>query len=402
MTERQVRTVSIAFTDLVSSTAVFSRLGEDGAEALRGRHFSVLRRAVGLFGGREVKDLGDGLMVAFDSSTDAARCAVEMQRSICEDNRRRRSDPLAIRIGISTGEASAEEGDYFGRPVVEASRLCSEARPDEILTTEMVRLLVGGRADLTFENAGERVLKGLPRAIPLWRLAWEEREPRGVRVVLADDAVLVREGVARLLEEEGLEVVAQAGDADGLMRHVGEARPDIAITDVRMPPTSTLEGLEAAERIRRELPGMGVLVLSQHLEVSYALRLMAAGGAAGVGYLLKERVTDLAGFAGVVRRVAAGGSALDEEVVSELVALSRRVGRLPELSERDERLLRLLAQGLTVEETAEREEPAGEELGDAFARLFDRLGVDCRPDDRDRVDAVWSRLAAGTTLAAGR
>ena len=188
MTERQVRTVSIAFTDLVSSTAVFSRLGEDGAEALRGRHFSVLRRAVGLFGGREVKNLGDGLMVAFDSSTDAARCAVEMQRSICEDNRRRRSDPLAIRIGISTGEASAEEGDYFGRPVVEASRLCSEARPDEILTTEMVRLLVGGRADLTFENAGERVLKGLPRAIPVWR----SRGRRGSRAGFASSSPTTR------------------------------------------------------------------------------------------------------------------------------------------------------------------------------------------------------------------
>jgi class 3 adenylate cyclase/DNA-binding NarL/FixJ family response regulator len=402
MAERQVRTVSIAFTDLVGSTALFSRLEEDAAGRLRARHFSVLRRAIGPFGGREVKSLGDGLMLAFDSSTDAALCAVEMQRSICDDNFRRRSDPLAIRIGLSTGEATAEEGDYFGRPVVEASRLCAAAGPDEILTTEMVRLLVGGRADLTFESAGERALKGLPRAIPVWRLEWDPRERRAVRVVLADDAVLVREGVARLLEEEGLEIVAQAGDADGLMRHVMEARPDIAITDVRMPPTSTLEGLEAAERIRRELPGMGVLVLSQHLEAFYALRLMAAGGAAGVGYLLKERVTDLAGFAAIVRRIAAGGSALDEQVVSELLALSRRVGRLPELGERDEQLLRLLAQGLPVEEIAERDIVAPKELGGALERLFDRLGVDCRPDDRDRVDAVWSRLAAGTAIGAGR
>jgi class 3 adenylate cyclase/DNA-binding NarL/FixJ family response regulator len=402
MAERQMRTVSIAFTDLVSSTALFSRLGEVAAERLRTHHFSVLRQAIDLFGGREVKNLGDGLMVAFGSSTEAALCAVEMQRSICDDNYRRRSDPLAIRIGLSTGEASAEEGDYFGRPVVEASRLCAEAHPDEILTTEMVRLLVGGRADLTFESAGERTLKGLPRPIPVWRLAWDPREQRIVRVVLADDAVLVREGVARLLEEEGLEVVAQAADADGLIRHVAEARPDIAITDVRMPPTSTLEGLEAAERIRRELPGMGVLVLSQHLEASYALRLMAAGGAAGVGYLLKERVTDLAGFAAIVRRVAAGGSALDEEVVTELVELTRRMGRLPELTERDEQLLRLLAQGHPIEEIAEHDVGAGEELGDAFGRLFDKLGFDCRPDDRDRVDAVWSRLAAGTTLSAGR
>jgi len=261
---------------------------------------------------------------------------------------------------------------------------------------------VGGRADLTFESAGERTLKGLPRPIPVWRLAWDPREQRVVRVVLADDAVLVREGVARLLEEEGLEVVAQAGDADGLMRHVVEARPDIAITDVRMPPTSTVEGLEAAERIRREQPGMGVLVLSQHLEAHYALRLMAAGGAAGVGYLLKERVTDLAGFAAVVRRVAAGGSALDEQVVSELMALSRRVGHLPKLSERDDRLLRLLAQGLPIEEIADQDVFTGEEPGDAFRRLFDRLGFDSPPDDRDCVDAVWSRLAAGTALAAGR
>jgi class 3 adenylate cyclase len=101
MAERQMRTVSIAFTDLVSSTALFSRLGEDAAERLRTHHFSVLRQAIALFGGSEVKNLGDGLMIAFGSSTEAAHCAVEMQRSICDDNHRRRSDPLAIRIGLT-------------------------------------------------------------------------------------------------------------------------------------------------------------------------------------------------------------------------------------------------------------------------------------------------------------
>ena len=146
-----------------------------------------------------------------------------------------------------------------------------------------------------------------------------------VRVVLADDSLLLREGVARLLEEAGLEVVAQAGDAEDLLRKVGAHKPDVAIVDVRMPPTHTDEGLRAAAEIRDAHPGIGVLVLSQYIEEAYAMELLARN-AEGVGYLLKDRVADLERFVDAVRRVGEGGSALDPEVVSRLLGRRRQRG----------------------------------------------------------------------------
>jgi DNA-binding NarL/FixJ family response regulator len=138
-----------------------------------------------------------------------------------------------------------------------------------------------------------------------------------VRVIVADDSTLLREGVVRLLEEAGLEVVGQAGDAEELMRKVRAHKPDVAVVDVRMPPTHTDEGLRAAREIRAELPGVSVLVLSQYVEVAYARELLAES-AEGLGYLLKDRVADVEALTDAVRRVGAGGSALDPEVVSQL------------------------------------------------------------------------------------
>src|ERR687894_1819229 len=136
-----------------------------------------------------------------------------------------------------------------------------------------------------------------------------------LRVVVADDSVLLREGLCRLLEESGFEVVGQAGDAEDLMRKVGAHKPDIAVVDVRMPPTHTDEGLRAAHRIRAEHPGTAVLVLSQYVDEAYALELLSES-TESTGYLLKDRVADVEAFTDAVRRVAAGGSALDPEVVA--------------------------------------------------------------------------------------
>ena len=144
-----------------------------------------------------------------------------------------------------------------------------------------------------------------------------------MRVVLAEDSVLLRDGIARILEEAGIEVVGQAGDAEDLLRKVRAHKPDVAITDVRMPPSHTDEGLRAAHEIRGELPEVGVLVLSQYVEEGYALDLLA-DNAAGLGYLLKDRVGDVEAFLDAVRRVSEGGSALDPEVVSQLMGRKRR------------------------------------------------------------------------------
>jgi DNA-binding NarL/FixJ family response regulator len=165
-----------------------------------------------------------------------------------------------------------------------------------------------------------------------------------VRVVLADDSLLLREGVARLLEDGGLEVVAQAGDAEDLLRKVGAHKPDVAVVDVRMPPTHTDEGMRAAHRIRAECPATAVLVLSQYVEEGYALELLQ-DSAEGVGYLLKDRVYDLDDFIAAVRRVAGGGSALDPSVVSQLLGRSRRDNPLDALTAREREVLELMAEG---------------------------------------------------------
>jgi DNA-binding NarL/FixJ family response regulator len=165
-----------------------------------------------------------------------------------------------------------------------------------------------------------------------------------LRVIVADDSVLMREGVARLLGDADFEVVGQAGDAEELMRKVRAHKPDVAIIDIRMPPTHTDEGLRAARAIREEMPATGVLVLSQYLEEEYALGLLG-DDAAGVGYLLKDRVSDLDRFSDAIRRVAEGGSALDPEVVSQMLGRRREEDPLEELTPREREVLGLMAEG---------------------------------------------------------
>ena len=159
-----------------------------------------------------------------------------------------------------------------------------------------------------------------------------------IRVVIADDSVLLREGLARLLEESGFEVAGQAGDAEDLLRKVGAHKPDVAVVDVRMPPTHTDEGLRAAHAIRNEFPGTGVLVLSQYVEEAYALELLSQS-TESTGYLLKDRVADVDSFTDAVRRVAGGGSALDPEVVALLLGRRRREDPLQSITPREREVL---------------------------------------------------------------
>ncbi len=165
-----------------------------------------------------------------------------------------------------------------------------------------------------------------------------------MRVILADDAVLFREGTARILTEAGFEVAGQAGDAPELLNLVRQSPPDAAIIDIRMPPDRSAEGVEAAVEIRRTSPGVGLLLLSQHVETHYAMRLMTEFEG-GVGYLLKDRVCDLAAFAGDVRRVANGDCVIDPELVARLVAKKREADPLAALTERERKVLALMAQG---------------------------------------------------------
>jgi DNA-binding NarL/FixJ family response regulator len=212
-----------------------------------------------------------------------------------------------------------------------------------------------------------------------------------VRVVLADDSVLLREGVARLLGEAGFEVVGQAGDAEDLLRKVRAHRPDVAVVDVRMPPTHTDEGLRAAVEIRRELPGTGVLVLSQVVEETYALELVAEN-AEGVGYLLKDRVADLDRFADAVRRVAEGGSALDPEVVAQLLGRKRRDDPLEELTPREREVLELMAEGRSNHAIAQQLVVTERAVEKHVTSIFGKLNLPPAAEDHRRVLAVLTFL----------
>jgi DNA-binding NarL/FixJ family response regulator len=214
-----------------------------------------------------------------------------------------------------------------------------------------------------------------------------------LRVVLADDQALLREGVARLLEDAGFDVVAEAGDAPDLLRKVAAHRPDVAIVDVQMPPGGTDDGLRAAIQIRERHPEIGVLVLSQFIEQRYAIDLIGAS-AERVGYLLKDRVADYDGFAEAVRRVAGGGSALDPAVVAEMLGRKRRDDPLASLTPRERVVLELMAEGRSNRGIAEALVVTPHAVERHVSGIFAKLGVGEEPVDHRRVRAVLAFLRA--------
>ena len=214
-----------------------------------------------------------------------------------------------------------------------------------------------------------------------------------MRVVVADDSVLLREGVVRLLEENGFDVVGQAGDAEDLIRKVRAHKPDVAVVDIRMPPTNTDDGLRAALEIRASHPDTGVLVLSQYVEEGYALDLVG-DSAGGVGYLLKDRVADVDRFVESVTRVAEGGSALDPEVVAQLVGRARRDDPLAELTPREREVMELMAEGRSNNAIAAQMTVTERAVEKHVTSIFGKLGLPPAPEDHRRVLAVLAFLRA--------
>jgi DNA-binding NarL/FixJ family response regulator len=217
-----------------------------------------------------------------------------------------------------------------------------------------------------------------------------------MRVVIADDSVLLREGIASLLTGAGIEVVAQASSGDELQGLVDEHAPDVAIVDIRMPPTQTDEGLRAAHSIRERHPRLGILILSQHVEVGIAMRLLAENPA-GLGYLLKDRVTAVGEFVDTLGRVATGGSALDPQIVSRLLVSSGDRGPLSSLTPREREVLSLVAEGRSNKGIGEQLVITQRAVQKHVSSVFDKLGLPAGDDDNRRILAVLAYLRTGAT-----
>ena len=221
-----------------------------------------------------------------------------------------------------------------------------------------------------------------------------------MRVVIAEDAALLREGLTRLLEDRGHTICAAVPDGDALLAAVAEHRPDVAVVDIRMPPTHSDEGLRAALKLRHDFPRTGVLVFSQYIETSYSAQLLE-GGAAGVGYLLKDRVANVAEFSAALQRVADGGTALDPEVVSQLFRASRRRGGLSTLTPRERQVLALMAEGRSNAGIAAELVVSGGAVEKHVASIFTKLGLPPDESDNRRVLAVLRHLGGKPQLQEG-
>nr|WP_064570169.1 response regulator transcription factor [Gordonia sp. LAM0048] len=215
-----------------------------------------------------------------------------------------------------------------------------------------------------------------------------------LRIALADDDVLLREGLASLLTTAGQEVVGQAGDAEGLLAVVADRRPDLAVVDIRMPPSHSAEGLDAALRIRREYPGVGILLLSAHVDVEQALELLETGQS--IGYLLKSRVTDVGDFVDTIRRIANGASVMDPALIHELVAARRRNDPLGALSAREREVLTLMAEGLSNSGIGRRLWITEGTVEKHVRSILTKLDLSETADDHRRVRAVIMFLDAST------
>jgi DNA-binding NarL/FixJ family response regulator/class 3 adenylate cyclase len=387
-------TLTFLFTDVEGSTELLRQLGDDYRLVL-GESRAALRAAVDAAGGTGVDARGDELFAVFPDAAGAVEAATRAQRNGI--------DRIRVRIGLHTGTATLSDGAYFGLDVHRAARICSAAHGGQVLLSDAARTA----ADAEATDLGEYRLKGLPQPERLFQLVAEglerefpplrtespesELDTGGTTVVLADDSVLLREGTARLLEDAGFSVVGQAGDAEDLMLKVRSYRPDVAVVDIRMPPTHTDEGLRAAKEIREKHPDTGVLVLSQYVESEYAMELLS-DSAEGVGYLLKDRVADIGDFASAVRRVAEGGSALDPTIVSRLVGRRRGSDPLADLTPREREVLEQMAEGRSNKAIASRLVVTERAIEKHVTSIFGKLRLPPSSDDHRRVLAVLAYL----------
>jgi DNA-binding NarL/FixJ family response regulator/class 3 adenylate cyclase len=387
------------FSDIEDSTGLLGRLGDAYPGALDDSR-ALIRDAVTLEGGREVDCRGDEHFCVFDRPEAGAAAAVAAQQAFATHTWPG-NERVRVRIGLHCGEAESKDDDFVGIDVHRASRICQAAHGGQVLASAEVASAAGplardlgmfefrglGRPEHIYQLVGD----GLPAEFPPLRGVRAHND--AVRAVIADDSTLLREGLARLLEEVGIEVIAQARDADELMLKVRSYHPDVAIVDIRMPPTNTDEGIRAAREIRSKHPETGVLVLSQYVAHTYAVELLA-DSAEGLGYLLKDRVSEVDEFTAAVRRVADGGSALDPLVVAELVGRNRGDDPIERLSPREREVLELMAEGRSNQAIGQRLFISPRAVEKHVTAIFTKLRLPAAPEDHRRVLAVLQFLGS--------
>jgi DNA-binding NarL/FixJ family response regulator/class 3 adenylate cyclase len=390
-------------TFLIADVEGSTRLQQDARidyPAIIGAVRTILRSVIAAHDGHEVDSVGDELLAAFSEASAAAAGALEAQRAM-RDADWPEGLRVRVRIGIHSGAPDFGDEGYTGLDIVRAARIARAGHGGQILASAATLEEVTGLASA---DLGEHVIEGLsdperihqlvaddlPRDFPPLRNT-SSTLGHAIRVVIADDSVLLREGIVRLLGETGFEVVAQSGTAEDLLRHVAMHKPQVAVVDIRMPPTHTDEGLRAAAEIRARFPDTGVLVLSQYVEAGYAMDLLAES-AEGVGYLLKDRVADVEQFASSVRRVAEGGSVLDPDVVSQLIGRRRRDDPLEQLTPREREVLELMAEGRSNQAIADRLFVTLRAVEKHVTSIFTKLGLPASTEDHRRVLAVLAAI----------
>jgi DNA-binding NarL/FixJ family response regulator/class 3 adenylate cyclase len=394
-------TVTFLFADVESSTALQrdEPMHYANAIALLRR---LMRDEIAACGGAESDAVGDEYVAAFGDARSSAEAALSVQRTL-RDTQWPGDIRVRVRIGLHTGTPSLTEEGYTGIDVVRASRIANAGHGAQIVVSAETIAEIDGIAS---RDLGEHRLQGLATPERIHQLLADDL-PRdfpplrntismlgaGISVALADDTILLREGIARLLSDSGFEVVAQSDNPEDLLRHVAMHKPRVAVVDIRMPPTHTDEGLRAAREIRGRFPNTSVLVLSQYVEAAYAMDLFS-DNPAGLGYLLKDRVADIEEFALALRRVAEGGSVLDPNVVAELLGRSRQHDPLAQLTPREREVLELMAEGRSNQAIADRLFVTLRAVEKHVTSIFAKLDLPATTDDHRRVLAVLTFIQA--------
>ena len=401
MSALPVGTVTFFIADVEGST----RLQQDASidyQQVIGTVRAVLREAIATNGGQEVDAVGDELLAVFEHAPPAVDAALEAQRAL-RDLDWPFEQAVKVRIGLHTGEPSFGDEGYTGLDIVRAARIAHAGHGGQIVLSGAC---AAAAPTTPVHDLGEHMIEGLREPERVFQILAGDLARdfpplrntsstlgHGLTVVIADDSVLLREGVVRLLTEAGFDVVAQSGNAEDLLRHVAMHKPSVAVVDIRMPPTHTDEGLRAAAEIHERFPETGVLVLSQYVEAGYAMELLA-DGAEGVGYLLKDRVSDVEQFASAVRRVAEGGSVLDPDVVSQLLGRRRRDDPLAQLTPREREVLELMAEGRSNQAIADELFVTLRAVEKHVTSIFSKLDLPASTADHRRVLAVLAALRA--------